>query len=97
MEWSPSSEDDSCSAGQEISHILQNVNLQYSVHQSLPFDLTLSQINPSHTLTSDRLKINLIQIFCTHFSHFPYMLYAPFHLIFLNLVTLITFGEERKL
>jgi hypothetical protein len=50
MEQSSSGEADSCSAGQEILHLLWYPKIHYHVHKSLPLDPILSKIKPVHIL-----------------------------------------------
>jgi hypothetical protein len=49
MEQSPSCEDESCLAGQEIPRHLWNPNIHYRVHNSAPLDFIVSQLNPVYT------------------------------------------------
>jgi hypothetical protein len=49
-----------CSAGEEIHHVLRNPKVHYRVRKSPPLVLVLSHVNPVHTFISFFLKINFI-------------------------------------
>jgi hypothetical protein len=57
MHCSPSLDDDSCSAGQEIPHLLWNLKF-HCVHNGPPLDPILCQLNSAHTLASYFFKIH---------------------------------------
>jgi hypothetical protein len=63
MEKSPWSEAGNCSDGQETDHFSQNLKFHYQVHNSLPVNPTLSQMNPVYTLISCSLRFILILFF----------------------------------
>lgn len=46
------------SGTQEISHLLWNLNTHYHVHKSLVMDLTLSQMNSLHNLSSHFINVH---------------------------------------
>jgi hypothetical protein len=50
MEQSPSWEDNSRSARQEILHLFWNPKVYYRVHKNPPLDPTMNQMNPIHTI-----------------------------------------------
>jgi hypothetical protein len=58
MEHNPYSETNSCSANQEISHLLLNLKVHYRVHKCPPLDPILSYLNPFHSFTFYFSKIN---------------------------------------
>ena len=57
MEQSTSQEVCSFSTGQEIPHILQNLEVCYHVYKSPQFVLILSQMNPVHSISRRVCKI----------------------------------------
>jgi hypothetical protein len=58
MEQSTSWKADSSSAKQEMPHMLQNLEVQYHIHKSLPPVPILHQINLVHASPSNILKIS---------------------------------------
>jgi len=58
MEQSPSWEDDSRSAGQDIPHLLLNTKVYFIVHKGSTLEAILIQTNPVHTFISYLPKIN---------------------------------------
>jgi len=102
MEQSPSWEANSNSARQEISHLLWNPQVHKCVQNSPPLVPILSQIHPVHTSPSYLILFSHLRLGlpgCFFPSVFPTkVFYAvisptratfPFHLIFLDFITLI--------
>jgi hypothetical protein len=55
------------SAGQKTLGLLCRPKFCYPVHQSLPVDLIVSQVNPLHTFTHQSLKVPVV-LPLTHIS-----------------------------
>jgi hypothetical protein len=111
MEPSHSWEANSCSATPEISNILWNPKVCYSVHKSPPLVLILSQItSPSHPVfLRSNLKLSSYLRLCLPSSIIPSgistkaLMYAPVratcpaHLTHLDLIVLTVFVEDKIL
>jgi len=62
-EWRHSWEVISCSASQEITNFLWNLNVHYHVHKSPPLDFVVKQMNPVHILKPHFFKVHFNNIF----------------------------------
>jgi hypothetical protein len=76
MELSPSSEAANYAASQELSSILWNPKVHYSVHKSTPLVPILSQIDPVHTIPS-YLRSILISTYVLVFLAVSFFLAFP--------------------
>jgi hypothetical protein len=96
-----------CSTGQEITCLIRTLKVRNRVHNSLPLDPDLTQLNPVHNLTDCFLKIPFNVIHPPTFSspkcssHFGYpdctfvCIFAPAG--HLDLIIEIKFAEQYKL
>jgi hypothetical protein len=109
MRQNPSWEANRFLASQEIPRILWNQKVHYRVYRNPPSTLILSQINPVHVIhptsswsiliLSSHLRPSLpsdlfpqVSPVCT--STLPHSTTCPVHLILLDLIIQIIFGEE---
>jgi hypothetical protein len=108
MELSPAWDTTSCSATQEFPNILRKPNNHSHAHKSSPLVPILSQINLVHTtlsyflrsifIISSHLQLGLPScLFPSHIPLRPHACCMSCPLILLDLVILITYGEEHKL
>lgn len=73
MQWAPSWEAGSYSAGQEKSCLLRNIKVNYLVHSSPQLDHILSQINPVHTTIPCIFKIYVTFSLQNVFLQLPFL------------------------
>jgi len=84
------------SASQEIPHLVWNPQVHYCVHKAMPLVHIVSQMNPVDTLPPYFPKIHPNIVLCA-FLISPMCTACPAHLILLDLITQIMFGEVYKL